>query len=262
MYAQDEAALLVAAAGSPQELEDLLARRVAGVPLEVVVGFADFAGIRVLLSPGVFVPRQRTALLVDLAVGIVRHEKHHLRSETGAFRGGLSRNPVVVDLCCGSGAVGAALAHRLPEAEVWAADVDPVCVACAKRNLPPGRVLEGDLYAALPVALRGRVDVLVANAPYVPTEAISTMPTEARDHEPRVALDGGDDGADLHRRIIAGAAEWLAPGGHLLIETGRVQSALTLAACAAAGLVARVETDDERDATAVAATSSVGLSGE
>jgi len=159
----------------------------------------------------------------------------------------------VVDLCCGSGAIGAAVQHELPEAEVWAADVDPVAVACARRNLRPDRVVEGDLYDALPDALRGRLDVVVVNAPYVPTHAIATMPPEARDHEPRVALDGGADGVDLHRRVAAGAPGWLRPGGHLLIETGRSQSALTVAACRDAGLTAYVETDDGLDATAVVA---------
>lgn len=234
VFAEDEAAVLTAAAATPDQLASMLARRVAGVPLEVVVGFAEFCGLRIHLDPGVFVPRQRTALLVDLAVAL--------------------GPDLVVDLCCGSGAVGAAIAARVPGVEIWAADVDPGSVACARRNLPPERVVGGDLYAALPGHLRGRVDVLVANAPYVPTDAIATMPPEARDHEPRVALDGGGDGVDVHRRIVTGAGEWLAPGGHLLIETGRRQAALTVAACEAAGLTVRVETDDERDATAVVAS--------
>ena len=119
---------------------------------------------------------------------------------------------------------------------MYAADLDPVGVACARRNLAPRRVFEGDLYDALPTELRGRVDVLVANAPYVPTDAIATMPPEARDHEPRVALDGGGDGLDVQRRIIAEAPRrGCAPGGHLLIETGRSQAAGTVAACARRG---------------------------
>ena len=160
---------------------------------------------------------------------------------------------MVVDLCCGSGAIGAAVAHLCPDAVVYAADVDPAAVACARRNLPPERVFEGDLYDALPADLAGRVDVLAVNAPYVPTDAITTMPGEARDHEPRVALDGGPDGVKLHRRVAAGASHWLAPGGLLLIETGRSQAPLTVAACEAAGLVAHVVTDDDLDATAVRA---------
>ena len=119
---------------------------------------------------------------------------------------------VVVDLCCGSGAVGTAIVSEVPGVEVHAADVDPVATACAAQNLGDrGGSHTGDLYAALPDDLRGRVDVLVANAPYVPTDAIATMPPEARDHEPRVALDGGGDGLDVQRRIIAEARDVALP---------------------------------------------------
>ncbi len=95
--------------------------------------------------------------------------------------------------------------------------------------------------------------MLVCNAPYVPTDEIDLMPTEARDHEHRVALDGGADGVAVHRRVAAGAPVWLAPGGHLLVETSRRQAPLTVAACEAAGLVCRVERDEEREATVVVA---------
>jgi release factor glutamine methyltransferase len=160
---------------------------------------------------------------------------------------------VVVDLCCGVGAIGAAIAAEAPAVEVYAADLDPVAVRCARRNLPPDRVFEGDLYDALPDSLRGRIDVLAVNAPYVPTDAIATMPPEARDHEAPIALDGGADGLDVQRRVAAGAPTWLAPGGHLVIETSRAQAAYTVEACEAAGLEARVVTDDEIDGTAVMA---------
>jgi release factor glutamine methyltransferase len=215
-----------------------VARRAGGVPLEQLLGWACFDGLRVVVTPGVFVPRRRSELLVEVVAGLP------------ATR--------VLDLCCGSGAIGAAVAARVRrgggEAEVWAADVDPVAVACARQNLPPDRVLEGDLYDALPVDLRGSFDVVAVNAPYVPTDAIATMPPEARDHEPRAALDGGTDGVDLHRRVAAGARDWLRPGGTLVVETSRHQAPLTLAALADAGLAGRVVTDDERDATAVVGT--------
>jgi release factor glutamine methyltransferase len=123
-------------------------------------------------------------------------------------------------------------------------------VRCARRNVD-GAVHCGDLYAALPDALRGRVDVLVANAPYVPTDAIGSMPPEARDHEARVALDGGADGLDVQRRVAAGAPAWLAPGGSLLVETSRRQAPATVTAFAAAGLPARVVTDDDLAGTVV-----------
>ncbi len=117
-----------------------------------------------------------------------------------------------------------ALAAALNGVELYAVDVDPVAVRCARRNLPGGRVFEGDLYEPLPASLRGRVDVLVANAPYVPTEAVGLLPPEARTYEPRVALDGGADGLEVVRRVAAGAASWLTPGGHLLVETSADQA--------------------------------------
>jgi release factor glutamine methyltransferase len=115
-------------------------------------------------------------------------------------------------------------------------------------------VLLGDLDAPLPAALEGRVDVLVANAPYVPTAEIAHMPAEARDHEPRAALDGGTDGVDLHRRMAAAAPRWLAPGGHLLIETSVRLAGATAAACEGQGLAVRVVHDDDLDGTVVVAT--------
>jgi len=232
VFAEEEAALLVEAA-SGESLDALVARRVAGEPLEQVLGWAEFCGLRLVVEPGVFVPRQRSRLLVHEALPLVH------------------KGSVVVDLCCGVGALGAALVDAVPGAELHAADIDPAAVRCARVNLAGAGVWEGDLYDALPAGLRGRVDVLVVNAPYVPTDEIAMMPPEARDHEHRVALDGGADGLDLHRRIVAGAGEWLAPGGHLLIETSRRQAPVTVAVFEAAGLAARVVTDDDLDATAV-----------
>jgi release factor glutamine methyltransferase len=140
-----------------------------------------------------------------------------------------------------------------PKAELHAADVDPAAVACARRNVEPaGRVHHGDLFAALPAELRGSVDVLLASPPYVPTEAIALMPPEARDHEPRTALDGGGDGLDLVRRIAAGAPHWLRDdGGVLLLELSAAQAAAAVDAVTAAGLTARQLHDDEWDATVV-----------
>jgi release factor glutamine methyltransferase len=233
VFAEEEAALIAAAARDAGELAALRDRRAAGEPLEHLLGWAEFRGLRIAVDPGVFVPRRRTGFLVALAAAL-------------APPGG-----VVVDLCCGSGAVGAALTAVLPGIELHAADVDAAAVRCARRNLPGAHVHLGDLDAPLPPGLRGRVDVLVANAPYVPTAAIATMPAEARDHEPAVALDGGPDGLDLHRRITAVAPRWLARGGHLLIETGAAQASGTAEAMAGAGLRPRVEHCADLDATVV-----------
>ncbi|MBX9244719.1 putative protein N(5)-glutamine methyltransferase, partial [Actinotalea ferrariae] len=136
--------------------------------------------------------------------------------------------------------------------EVHAADVEPAAVRCARRNLPARdghHVHLGDLWDALPGHLRGRVDVVVANAPYVPTDAIALMPPEARDHEPVTSLDGGPDGTSVQARVAAGAAAWLRPGGHLLVETSRSQAPTTLALLGAAGLAACLVTDDDVDGT-------------
>ena len=222
VFAEDEARLLMGAAGSPAELATMVDRRVGGLPLEHILGWAEFCGVRIAVDPGVFVPRPRSEFLVAEAAAIARRgvEGDGVVREAEHPRGPV----VVVDLCCGSGAVGAALAASVAGVEVYAVDVDPVAVSCARRNLPGGRVFEGDLYEPLPASLRGRVDVLVANAPYVPTEAVGLLPPEARTYEPRVALDGGLDGLEVVRRVAAGAESWLAPGGDLLVEASADQA--------------------------------------
>ncbi len=228
----------------PVALERMIAQRVAGLPLEHILGWAEFAGLRIAVDRGVFVPRRRTEFLVQHAVAAARGWGAH--PAAGA---------VVLDLCCGSGAVGAAMAAVVTGAEVYAADIDPAAVRSARRNIPqPEQVFEGDLYDALPGTLRGRIDVIVVNAPYVPTAAIATMPPEARLHEARVALDGGADGLDVQRRVAADAPGWLAPGGTLLIETSEAQAPETAAVFAEAGLHPRIERSDELDATVVIGT--------
>lgn len=233
VFAEDEAAVLVSAASGPAALERMLAGRVAGLPLEAIVGWADFCGLRIVVEPGVFVPRRRTEFLVRLAAALV------------------GPGSVVVDLCCGTGAVGTALLAAIPGLEVYAVDIHPAAVHNARRNLDPARVFEGDLYDALPASLLGRVDVMVANAPYVPSEAIATMPPEARLHEPAVALDGGDDGLDIQRRVAEGAKAWLARDGHLLIETSVAQAPTTATLMTAAGLLAHIDSDESVAGTVV-----------
>ncbi|MFA0843664.1 putative protein N(5)-glutamine methyltransferase [Streptomyces rochei] len=229
VFAEDEAELILAGARTADELVDLVDRRVRGLPLELVLGWAGFRGLRIAVGPGVFVPRRRTEFLVARALA---HAPHAV---------------VVVDLCCGSGAVGAALAAALDRPEVHAADVDPVAVECARGNLAAvgGQVHAGDLFDALPDELRGRVDILAANVPYVPTGEVPLLPAEAREHEPLVALDGGADGLDVLRRVAAGAPAWLAPGGCLLAETSERQAPAAVDAFARAGLVTRLAVCEE-----------------
>jgi release factor glutamine methyltransferase len=233
VFAEDEARMLTDAARTPAELDAMVDRRAAGLPLEQVLGWAEFCGLRIIVAPGVFVPRRRTEFLVRHAVALARP------------------GDVLVDLCCGAGAIGAALAATVDRAEVYAADIDPAAVRCARLNLPEGRAYQGDLYQALPASLRGRVAVLAANVPYVPTSEIAFLPPEARAHEPRAALDGGADGLDVLRRVAAGAPGWLAPGGHLLIETSERQVSSAEAAFDASGLAVRVARSADLDATVV-----------
>ena len=229
VFAEDEAAVILDSATSKAEVERMVAQRVQGAPLEVVVGWAELGGIRFVVKPGVFVPRRRTEFLVELGRGL---------------------SPgVVLDLCCGSGAVGAAIGA----AELHATDIDPVAVECARLNVE-GSVYLGDLFDPLPASLAGRVDLVTLIAPYVPTDEIELLPREARLYEPGFTLDGGVDGLAIVRRVAAEAARWLAPGGSLLTEVSELQAPTVVALFEAGGLSARVEEDDERWATVVVAS--------
>ncbi len=235
VYAEEEADLLLAAAATPDQLAALTARRLAGEPLEYVLGWAEFCGLRIAVTAGVFVPRQRSRLLAAQAIALT------------------SPGATVLDLCCGAGALGAAVRAAVSDVRMVASDIDPAAVACARQNLPGVDVVVGDLFAPLPPVLRGQVDVLICNAPYVPTEAIALMPPEAREYEAPAALDGGPDGLDLIRRVAAGATGWLAPGGTVLVEAGADHAPAAAAIFTSAGLDALVLTDDDLDATIVTA---------
>jgi release factor glutamine methyltransferase len=290
VFAEDEAAVLGAAATDAAGLDGLVRRRAAGEPLEQVVGYADFCGVRVRLRPGVFVPRVRSELLVRKAAEEITkatdeaakaaqeateaaqktpkttHETTKTTEEIGKAAQAAEETeqteeaetptrqgePIVVDLCCGSGALGMAVRHQAPQIRLFAADSDPVAVACARDNLGPG-VFQGDLFAALPPTLRGRVNLLLANVPYVATRHIPLLPAEARLHEPHTALDGGDDGLDVFRAVVAEAPQWLAPGGLLLSEITEAQADAAVAAVRAAGLRAEIGTDDDLEAMTVSA---------
>ena len=234
VFAEDEARVLLESASSAAELEAMTARRVEGEPLEYVVGWAEFCGLRIGVDATVFIPRPRTEFLVAVAVELTPPAA------------------VVVDLCCGSGALGLALAASVPDIELLASDIDDAAVACARRN--GVAAVQGDLFDALPDRLRGRVDVLLANTPYVPTDELDLMPREARLYEAAVTLDGGSDGLDLQRRVAGDAAHWLAPGGSVLVEASERQASTAAAIFEAAGLSARVHYDDDRDATVIVGT--------
>jgi release factor glutamine methyltransferase len=208
----------------------------------------------------VFVPRRRTEYLIRQAI-------------TLGWQSARPGEPVVVlDLCCGTGALALAVARGLSHghgearsgghpdprqhADVYAADVDPAAVRCARRNLAQvgGQVFEGDLFGPLPATLRGRVDLLTANVPYIPSAEIELLPPEARLYEPRVALDGGGDGLGVLRRVAETAAQWLAPGGSLLSEISVEQAHPAREILRAAGLGTRVKRSEDLNATVLIAT--------
>jgi release factor glutamine methyltransferase len=238
VFAEDEARLLMAADVSATERAAMIERRVAGFPLEHILGWVEFCGLRMAVGPGVFVPRRRTEYLV--------HEAARL-AHPGA---------VVLDLCCGCGALGAALAASVSGVELYAADIETAAVRYARRNLAAaaGRTYVGDLFEPLPQELRGRIEVLLCNTPYVPTDEIGRMPPEARLHEPHVTLDGGPDGLDVQRRVAASAGQWLAPGGHLLVEASDSQAPQAVELFRRAGFESRISHSGRWHATIVVAT--------
>lgn len=185
-------------------------RRSAGEPLQYLTGEVPFRHIVLRVHPGVFIPRPETEVLVDAGLEALREA-------------GLDA-PVVVDLCTGSGAVAASVAHEIPGARVFATEIVPETAAAARANVERlglsdrVTVLGGDLFAPLPAELLGGVDLVLSNPPYVPSADLPDLPEEVRAFEPLVALDGGPDGLDVARRIMAEAPRWLRPGRLLAME--------------------------------------------
>jgi release factor glutamine methyltransferase len=221
--ADAEADWLLEEARDPEGLRVMVARRAAGEPLQYVIGWAPFGRLRLAVGPGVFVPRPETEGLADRAATRLR--------ATPTPR-------TAVDLCTGSAAIACFLASEAPGTRVLATELDPGALAWARVNADRYGVelLAGDLDAPLPAELAGRVDVVCANVPYVPSEAIATLPTDVRDHEPRLSLDGGPDGLDVFRRLAGRAGHWLAPGGWLYCEIGEDQAEEAAAILTEAGL--------------------------
>ncbi|MCM3767564.1 putative protein N(5)-glutamine methyltransferase [Neobacillus niacini] len=240
VFAEEETQFLITEARSLEHLINMVEKRISGFPLEYVLGFTRFCGLRIEVEQGVFIPRRRTEFLVQQAKILASPYDH------------------VLDLCCGSGAVGAAIATGLSKIFLHAVDIDPIAVQCASRNVTKigGHVYQGDLYDALPHSLKGKLNMIVANAPYVPADSLELLPRESRLYEPAVSLDGGKDGLDLHRLVAEDAPHWLVPGGHLLIETSERQGDKTAEIFVKVGLMARIIREEELDATVVIGTKS------
>jgi release factor glutamine methyltransferase len=203
---------------------ELIVRRRRAEPVAYILGVREFYGHSLRVGPSVLVPRPDTETLVEVALD--RTRVAHLYGEA-------------MDLCTGSGCVAIAFARRRPTWRVTAVDVSPEAVAVARENIERAgatfnaHVLEGDLDAPLPGG--ARYDLVTANPPYIPTADLATLPADVRDHEPRLALDGGADGLDLVRRVIAVAQRRLRPRGVLAVEVGHDQAARVAALLDAAG---------------------------
>lgn len=208
---------------TPDEREryrTLVARRAEGMPLQYVTGEMPFRHLVVHVEPGVFIPRPETEVLVDVVLERIA----------------TIPEPVVVDLCTGSGCVAVSIASEHPGARIWAVDVGERAVSAAGRNALHAKVsdrvqvLHGDLFDPLPHELLGTIDFIVSNPPYIPSADLPDLPAEVLGFEPGEALDGGPDGLDTFRRIVEAAERWLAPGGCLAVEldSGRVNDAAGL----------------------------------
>jgi release factor glutamine methyltransferase len=206
-----------------RHLAAMVDRRIAGEPLQYVLGSWSFRGIDVYVDPRVLIPRPETELTAELAI----EEAVRLgarRGKRSPFSGTLAEF-AVVDLGTGSGAMALALASELPEAEVWATDASPDALAVARANLAGAgnlaarvRVAEGDWFGALPSSLRGGVRIVVSNPPYVTEGEVADLPAGVRDHEPRDALVSGPTGLESIERIVRDAPEWLEARGTLVVE--------------------------------------------
>jgi len=226
---RDEAdALLDAAGDDAGALASMLERRIEGEPLPWITGTISFCGLEVRVTPGVYVPRWQTEPLARMAASL------------------MPPDGVAVDLCTGSGAVAMVLAAAAPAARVIATDIDPVAVACARRNGMDARV--GRLDEPLPASLEGTADVLTAVPPYVPTDQLRFLPRDVQAHEPRSALDGGPDGTEVLAEIVRRSPRWLRPGGFLVLELGGDQADVVAPIARAAGFdEAQILRDAEDD---------------
>ena len=231
----DEAGELIEAADGDEGLLDrLVARRVTGERLAWVTGSVRFAGHRIRVHRGVYVPRWQSEALARRAVEL------------------LPDDGLAADLCTGSGAIAVALSRARPTARVFATDVDPDACACARDN--GVEVFAGHLANPLPAGHRGHFDVVIAVVPYVPTDQLAYLPRDVREHEPLLALDGGLEGTRVLEQAVWAGAELLHPGGALLLELGGDQAEALGVVLAAAGFAPpRLFEDEDGDVRGIEA---------
>ncbi|HZD21948.1 MAG TPA: peptide chain release factor N(5)-glutamine methyltransferase [Acidimicrobiia bacterium] len=203
-----ELSRLEAIAGPSQPLEELVARRLDGEPLQYIEGSAPFASLDLIVDERVLVPRPETELLFEMAIRLVRNPE------------------VIVDLCTGSGALALALKKEFPHSAVFATDISEEAIEVAAENRHHTRLdiylAAGDLFDPLPASLLGEVDLLVANPPYVSETEFESLPDDVK-REPKMALVAGRTGLEIIQRIGATASRWLRPGGVVVCEIGETQ---------------------------------------
>ncbi len=233
--AEDEAnELLARAAGDNELLDSIVARRLTGEPLAWITGKVSFCGVEIRVDPGVYVPRWQTEQLARRAVDR------------------LPATGVAIDLCTGSGAIARILTARRPAARVVASDIDDRAVACAATN--GVEVYRGDLFSPLPRNLEGRVDVVVAVVPYVPTPELPMLQRDTFTFESTLGYDGGPVGTDILRRVLRDSPRFLRAGGALLLELGGEQADALGGDLARLGyLDVRVLVDDDGDVRGIEA---------
>ena len=204
MYAQDDVCT---------DMEQAVARVMAGEPLAYVLGQWDFYGMTLYVDRNVLIPRDDTCAVTGLAIN------------QGLF---LDKAPRILDLCTGSGCIGLAIAHRVKDAKVTLADISKEALAVAKKNITAqkmsGRVtcIQADALKA-PMPFIGKFDMIVSNPPYITTDEMAELDTSVKDHEPHLALHGGTDGLDFYRSIADHYRAALKPGGYLCFEFGMGQ---------------------------------------
>ena len=222
-------------------------RRAAGEPLQYILGHTDFMGLDIKVAPGVLIPRPETEGLCELLAEEAKERRSALADSAAAAQHLSSWPSRILDLCTGSGCIAAWTAYTFPETSVFATDLSEEALAVAAVNCEahgsfPGQVTlrQGDLFGALAAdpsrgpGAKPLFDV-VSNPPYVPSATVDGLEPEVKDHEPRLALDGGPAGMDLVGRIIAQAPGYLMPGGLLLLEIDDTQEQAVLSACQASG---------------------------
>lgn len=224
VFAEEEAGILEESALNPVHLRQLCERRERGEPLEQLVGWVDFGGLRLSLGPGVFIPRQRTLFLAGLALKAARE----------------CQSPTVLEAFAGVAPVAAWVRHHLPGVTVHASDIDAAALGHARENLgADAGLFHGKGLSALPPGLLGSIDVLVAVPPYVPEEEAAFMSRESRDHEPGAAVYAGKDGLDFIRDLMGETMPWLSPSGRVLLEMNRGQLTAAAAHAEATGYTSR-----------------------